>query len=79
MTYWILLLQEFKLQIVQRKDEQPTPPNQAVAAAVCIPPGTIEEKEEKGCCEGIGDVLRKIMCMPRKKVPHRLESINLPP
>jgi hypothetical protein len=79
MIRWILLLQEFELQIIQRKEEQPTPPDQAVAAAVYIPPGTIEEKEERGCCEGIGDILRKIMCMPRKKVPRRLEEINLPP
>jgi hypothetical protein len=47
-----------------------------VAAVVCIPSGIIEEKEEEGCCEGIGKVLRRIMCMPRKKVSQHFESMN---
>jgi hypothetical protein len=63
------------LQIVQIKEEQYTPPEQ-VTAAVYIPPGIIEDKEEKGCCK---DGLRRIMCMSRKKVPHQLEEINLLP
>jgi hypothetical protein len=83
MIHWILLLQEFELQIVQRKVEQSLPPDQAIAAAVHIPSGTTEEKEENGCCEGISDILIKIMCMPRRKLPRRLQGIvpslyNLP-
>jgi hypothetical protein len=76
---WILLLKEFELQIIQRKEDKTTPLDHAVAPAVCIPLGTIEDKEEKGCCKSIGDVLRKIMCIQRKKVPRRLEEINLLP
>ena len=47
MIRWILLLQEFELHIVQRMEEQPNPLDQVVAAAVCIPPGTIEEKRRE--------------------------------
>jgi hypothetical protein len=60
---------------VQRKEEEPKPLEQETVSAVCIPQGTIDEvrKEEKGCCEGIGDILKQIMCMPRKKYHVALE------
>jgi hypothetical protein len=72
-----ILFQEFELQIVQRKEEEHKPPKQETAIAICIPQGTIDEvrKEGKGCCEGIGDILRRIVCMPRRKVPHRFGNI----
>jgi hypothetical protein len=45
MIYWILLLllQEFQLQIIQRKEEQPKELKKSVST-ICIPPGTIKLK-----------------------------------
>jgi hypothetical protein len=76
MIRWTLLLQEFELQIVQTKEEEPKPPEQETIA-ICIPEGTIEgaRKEGKRCCEGIDDIPRKIMFMQRRKVPRRFGNI----
>jgi hypothetical protein len=41
MICWTLLLQEFELQIVQRKEEQPKPPEQETDIAIFIPQGII--------------------------------------
>ena len=85
MIRWILLLQEFQLQIVQRKEEPQDEPKMVKEEAsdgnistIYIPPGTIisRKKHSYSLCNRFSDMVWKVTHTRKKEASPKLEEIN---
>ena len=87
MIRWTLLLQEFELQITQRKEELPEVPSsleeilaQERVSLIYIPPGTIrlEKKFSNTFCNGFSNFLRPTIHKGKKKIMQKLKGSKFP-
>jgi len=81
MIRWILLLQEFELHIVQRKEEPSEKPKEAEEQVfnrnisnICIPPGTIilEKEDPLSFCKKLGGMVLKVKNSRKKEASPKL-------
>jgi hypothetical protein len=77
MIRWILLLQEFELQIIQRKEEPPNELKRSVSI-VYIPPGTIklDDNPPHLLCNCFNLIGNQVMHLQKKKKLLKLVEIN---
>ena len=87
MIRWTLLLQEFELQIMQRKEEPPEVTNsfeeilaQERVSSIYIPLGTIrpEKKFSNAFCNGFSNFLRPTIHKGKRKIMQKLKGSKFP-
>jgi hypothetical protein len=87
MIRWTLLLQEFELQIMQRKEKPPEVPNsfeeilaQERVSSIYIHPGTIlpEKKFSNTFCNGFSNFFRPTIHKGKKKKMQKLMGSKFP-
>ena len=85
MTRWILFLQDFELQIVQRKEEPSEKPKEVEEqvfnrniSTICIPPGTIilEKEDPLSLCKKLGGMVLKVKNSRKKEASPKLGEAN---
>jgi hypothetical protein len=87
MIHWVLLLQEFELQIVQRREEPPEEPNivaegetnkRSTTMTIYIPTGTVdsERKLTPFICNSFSTIVQKLTRPRKKRTSLKLEEVN---